>query len=232
MINKLLLGENKSKIIVDSGPGSQTIAYGDSTQGFFGEVHSGDFITASALASAVGVSQGAAINHSIYWLKFSLDGRILFVPKISIRRSVSWNHLNSVGVVKASQGKQVTINGYRFSVSLLKGANSDPVHDKASGDDYSQTIGSDWNRIFYPISTTVTTIDTTPKWNLYSDTDLNLVINSGDGSYVWCQETSLVISGDYRVYRGAYYGVRYIGRTVNTANIAPYGWRPVLELVQ
>lgn len=214
-------------------PGSGFLIGGDMTEGFFGEVASAELITGDALASEVGISAGTSQNSTAGWLKFALDGKILFVAKKPIRHTISWNNINAANCVYG--GKTVVIGGLTYKVRLMKGAEVDPFNYEATDRD---AIGSEWNRLMLPIHVNAPSswvypafvASPTKDWGIdYTDTDLVTASTAGDGSYSWCQETR---SSDTarRVARGGG-GVSGSDAGASSTATASYGWRPVLELV-
>lgn len=198
---------------------------------FLGEVPASELITGSALATATGLTQGNGINSNEPWLCFKLkDGKFVYVAKKPLRHSVSWDHLHSKGVVFGST--EVTIKGRRFKVRLLKGADTDPT-DAVTGWDPAGTENSEWDRLIYNVHNGVHTNSTNRippgHWPLYSDTDLVVHTNGGNGRRSWCQETN-VNDESRRVNRGRN-GVSYFHLGTSSSMTAPYGWRPVLELI-
>ncbi len=213
---------------------------GDLTAGFYGEIAGSDFITYDALASEIGLSAGTSqFNTESAWLRYSLDGQELYVAMKPARHTVSWDDINAVGAVYDDTGAPtVSIGGKTYRVTLLRGANADPTTDD-TGYDIAASHGSEWNRLFYPVHSGVHTQTNNPtphtdpnaavyaSWASYSDADL--VVNSGDGRYSWCQET--VVGTSYRALRG-HAGVTTF-YSIDLANVhAARGWRPCLRLVE
>jgi hypothetical protein len=106
-------------------------AYGDTTAGFYGQRAEEDVISASALASAVGLNIGVVVTDvKPSWLKFALDGKEVFLATRAFRHSITWDQLYNKGLcfdVLGTQGKptavnllaqnaQVTIKGIRYRV--------------------------------------------------------------------------------------------------------------------
>ena len=227
---------------IELGPGSPKLIAGDMNTGFFGEVPASELFTASEIASACGITQGTAQHENEPWLKFALDGKIIYIPRKPIRHSISWNSINAANCIYGA--KTVTIGGLTYIVRLMKGALTDP---SSYGTSDKGAHGSVWNRLMLPIHEQ--TIDKSwayseyveddiPIWNhnlgtgangMYTDADLMTQQNQGSGSHNWCQE----IYGEnsaYRIIRGRL-GVTYLGSELPSSAYANYGWRPVLELV-
>lgn len=212
-----------------TGPGPNVLIGGTSRAGFFGEVPVSQLITGDLLASTVGVTEGTSQFSSEPWLKFVLDGKILYVSKKPIRYSISWDHLNSKEVVFGN--KTININGETFKVRLLQGINPSESVTNTNGYDLPITHRSEWNRLFYPICEDNATYPKTsqigPNWVTYTQDELN--ITSGDGRYNWCQETPSNSSG-VRANRGGN-AVSFLRWGASSDANTNYGWRACLELV-
>ena len=216
---------------------------GEGPQGveFIGEQPVTGFINGTALASRIGLTVGIAQHDNEPWLHFVLDGKTLYVAKKPYRHSVTWSSINNAGAVFGT--KTVTINKKTYKVRLLKTiASGDIVIYRGSRLVYDpvEAYDSEWNRLMYPIHSGKH-IDTGNPPSVsgegiqfgtlaqYTDTDLLLHRDAGDGSYSWCQETR---SGGptNRVARG-YEGVSYLSWHAVSPVYSFTGWRPVLELV-
>ncbi|AEH03504.1 virion structural protein [Pseudomonas phage PhiPA3] len=205
---------------------------------FIGEVSPSSFITASALASAVGLLAGANVNDAIPWLQFRFNGKDYYTPKKAIRHTISWEALNSASLITGN--KLTKIASKFYSVRLFKGASVNPV-TVTSGYDLVQFQGSEWNKFMYHIhgpsfanpSNTMASEPLAGEWAQYSDADLGLGYPADGGAATWTQEL-YTKSGDatkYAVWRG-YNGVSYCGYDVsNLASQSYAGWRPLLEQV-
>lgn len=232
------------RVRMGSGVGEKLIA-GDMNAGFFGEVPASELFTASEIASACGISQGTAQFENEPWLKFALDGKILFRPRKAIRHSISWNAINEANCVYGgSNGKTVTKNGKQYRVRLMRGALTDPSR---YGDSDRGAKGSEWNRLMLPIHEKAINKnwynpayveDNVPIWNhnfgtgsngMYSDVDLMTYAGHGNGSFSWCQESQNTNASN-RVRRGGD-GVASAGTAGAHLGTASFGWAPVLELV-
>ena len=205
---------------------------------FLGEVPTADLINGTSLASAIGLTGGTAQHTDSPWLHFVLDGKTLYVAKKPYRSHVSWNHINDAGAVFGT--KTVEINELEYKVRLLKSVASGNIYTGSDNYDPVEAYDSEWNRLMYPIHSgnhidpNNPSSDTGEGLRLgtlaqYTDIDLVVHPNAGDGSYSWCQETRSSNTGS-RVFRGRR-GVSYLS-SVTASNVnSTYGWRPVLELV-
>lgn len=243
MIESLMLVNSKRKIYLSSGPGPSELIGGDEDAGFFGEVPADDFITGDQLASVLMLTEGTSQNSTTPWLKFVLDGRILFIPKKTIRHSLTWHTLYYNGCVFGNeidnkppltfvveQNRTINVKGYYFRVRLMKGSLLDPYAGvlDTTDNESPETIGSEWNRLMYSVSVAPTPSLTNEKWASYTLAELG--ISSGTGQSTLCQET-IENYNTQRLVRG-YYGIQNSNYTEYNNSSTILGWRPVLELLQ
>lgn len=178
------------------------VAYEDRYDGKINNI-----ITGNELISKLGITQGTQVTTGdITWLKFMTeDGEELLVADRNIRRSISYDHLESVGVVKtlssgydpSQQGKIIDIDGKQYKVRLLTGGNDNPA----------ASAGGEWDRLI---------VKFTPD---NADSNWSAV-------YTWCVEVRSGLPGG-RVIRGINSVVHF---TSNTSALtgANLGFRPVL----
>ncbi len=229
-------------------PGPDTLIGGDETNGFYGEVPPEEFITGDDLATAIGLSAGLSQHSNTPWLKFVLDGRIVFIPKVPIRYDLQWVSIFNAGAVfetghtdpylgyTQDQTATIEVAGRDFDITLMSGANNNPF-DGSAGFDPTHTHTSEWNRLFYPIHSGVHTDDRNPTdpsvaygtWASYSDEDLLVHYNFGNGSWSYCQET--MSTDDQRSLLRGRFGVTHFQDTNKDFNNTDRGWRPVLRLI-
>lgn len=210
-----------------TGPGSKDLVdWNNKNWGFFGEVPGSELITFNDLTTRVGVTEGTAQNLTDPWLKFVLDGKILFVSKRTIRHSISWNHLNTRNVVYGNT--VIDILGEQYKVRLLTGADTDPT--PAIGYYVEGSHNSEWSRLFYPLVNDDMNLPFEIRNPNAPYTNLQLGMVTENGRSSWCQEVHQW-SANYRVLRGSS-GVAYLGYNSSSSVSSNYGWRPCLELVQ
>lgn len=105
-------------VAVPPPPGPTGIVSGDTNFGFYGEVPNTEFITYGDLSTNVGISQGNLINDvESTWLKYSFEGKTLYIAKKPAREKLSWNALNNVGIFNWTP--TVSIGGMLFKVGYL-----------------------------------------------------------------------------------------------------------------
>lgn len=233
-------------------PGDTLVA-GTENEGFYGSIPSSNFITGDALASAIGLSAGSSQHPNVDWLKFTLSGKVVYVPKLPFRYNLSWEDIYQAGAVYGTddiglypsgtdrlQDAKVTINGYNYRVRLIRGFTADPT-DHVSGSDLSSGYGSEWNRMFYRILAGPTPGTTEPtsdpnvsfgEWTIYGHGELGFNKYDVDllGYYNWTLE-STTTSG-YRGNRGSGQDATMVHYATTTFTNINRGWRPLLELVQ
>lgn len=176
---------------------------------FLGERQPSEVISGSALAELVGLTAGTAFNDDSGWLHFLVDGQELYIAKKPFRHSVSWDQLDTQGIV---YGRDIyEYEGKAFRVRLLTGGDADP----ASGP------GGEWDNVLRLILAGRGMAD-------YTIADLG--VGSGiSGHRSWMQE-AFSVGITNRLWRGENRFDGYSGgsRTSATSN---YGWRPVLEVI-
>lgn len=219
---------------------------------FHGEVLASNFVNHTTLQTVAQVYGGYeyAANNNVSWLHFSMDNKVLYIPKKSFRFGCSWRDIYDAGCVYGmdsngpsgvsydsltprNQGKKITIGGKQYRIRLLKGSNANPCPD-VTGSQYSHTGNSEWDRLFYSVAATrpASNIYTGPIFASYSDADLGFNDrNAGEGEagYSWCQEQH-AYHIHYRVCRG-FYNAQTLYREAFYLNNDGWGWRPVLELI-
>jgi len=170
-----------------NSPGPQYLVAGNKNAGFFGFVKPSEFglisdgsggtvFNGSSLAQAVGISQGALMEVNTPWMKFSWNGKILFVPLKPIRRSISWDSIYQAGAVygtgtdisdgeaymlendpyynpeeRVTQNANVTVDGKNYIVRLMRGAASDPQDSWNDSDRGSVGPENEWNHLILPL---------------------------------------------------------------------------------
>ena len=258
-VSAYYVGASSGSATLVYGPGPQQLIAGDMTNGFFGEVSAAELFTGEELAFRLGVTEGVIQNSDTKWLKFAVDGKVVYGPMLTIMNSVSWDHLYARGLVygtnddgKAPRGtptnQYTTIErgSYRFLVSLFTGANADPFDDsdeRIFTDDMYQLDmggGSEWNRLWYRVHEDVPVDGTSdgqradrhggPQEGTNWASYNNAELNvTGNGHWTWCQEQSEQ-NASFRVIRGDD-DVANFRRHAASDVFSSRGWRPRLELI-
>jgi hypothetical protein len=232
----MMTAGGKGEFIDTTGaPGPTELIGGDESAGYFGRLEATELWDSGQLAAAVGVTQGVIRSMAaLPWMKFVLDGKILFVATRAIRQSISWDHLNWVNCVFGN--KTISKNGIVYKVRLLKGARDETYVANSAN---MGAIGSEWNRLILPIHVNASTGNWTypekagqvESWgvNLY-DADLGIGTGiTGNGGNTWCQETQ---SGNTQnALSKGWLNVERSLTNPKTSRNQTEGWRPVLEVV-
>ncbi|BAQ02713.1 hypothetical protein AVU38_gp185 [Ralstonia phage RSL2] len=156
-----MLAAGKSKqIYSDSGPGPQTLAGGDSTVGYFGQVSNTDLFSAADIVAQIPELAAATIsNDNTPWLKFLYYGKYLFIKKYPIFYAsasgsiTSWAGLYAAGMLAGVDS--VGAPGVAYPTWQLRFLNKGPYKFKI------RTVTGDANPT--PTQTVGTSTDTTPR---------------------------------------------------------------------
>jgi len=140
--------------------GPQTLAFGDTDGGYFGEVAAVDFISGDTLASEIGLTAGTAQESDAGWLKYYNNNEIIYVAKRPPRYDLSWNDINAIGAIFGD--KKVKVGNHVFAVRSLSSA--------------------EWNKLIYPVHANY------QQWASLSDSDLR--VTSGNGRATWTSTPS------------------------------------------
>ncbi|MCY1280961.1 hypothetical protein D9M68_18740 [compost metagenome] len=201
--------------LVANSPGPSVPIAGTLLNGFFGEVTQEELISYVELrnVSDTGLLGNYIANDQATWLKFTVDGKVLFVSKSPIINSVSWNELDNSGVIDGSF--ELYAADHKFKLKLLTG-----LQENAS----SLTAGGEWDSTI--LNVLAAPYGTAEWWN-YTVADLGF--GTGAGVYSYCLEQS---PGNitYAVGRGGSTG-NVITQVIKTSGGSSWGWRPVLEWV-
>lgn len=219
-----------------AAPGRKSLRAGNELAGFFGTVSSSQFISGDELARKIGLTAGSSINSDTPWLKFIYLNKIEFIPLKPIRGNVSWDDINSINCVFGS--KIINIDGINYKVRLIKGKSEGQQNDSSSSQG-SIVLGSEWNKLLFPIHANSVTKNWKSAYNVenngnivswrinYDNNDLGS--NNSSGARCWCQE--LGSSGTTRLCRG-YEDISTTSNGVPGDAYADRGWRPCLEVVE
>lgn len=179
-------------------------------------------INGQTLASTMGLTAGVAINSAIPFLHFELNGKKLYMAQKPFRHTVSWNQLNSAGLVFPS--KRITIAGKQYTVRLPQGgaATTTGVFDPAWG------YGSEYNHLMIPIMGGIAGVS---GEGLAYGTIAQLSSDDLAGNmYTICQDTT-VVQPTWRTLRGGGGSLLYGHALTTDQMVGIYGWRPIIEPV-
>ena len=183
---------------------------------FKGEVAGDDLITASALATAVGVTGTVPADTNPAWLKFIDGGKTFYIAKKPMRLAVLWETLNAAGAVKGT--KIITIGANQYKVRLMRGGN---------GSDPTTVGGGEYNDYFSRVTVNYAGA-ASDRWANYSNADVAWAAGTSNGQLTLCQEfygTNGPLTRGYPGFAGVWY-------QAPGSTHAGYGWRPVLELIE
>lgn len=213
---------------------------------FYGEVANSAMPTVAALRAILG-NIGAAINTTTPWLKFGIDGRLLYTPKKPISQATGWSAIYSAGCVwgtndtglfnngtPRNQYRTIVLNGVTYKIALWNclqpGLGKLPYTGSYEG--RTEMLGSDWMRLFPNIVSATVTTQEGPKWETYNaTTDLGLLGTTDPAGLQLAREQ---ISANDGLARAITLGPRIIttGAPVITDVQSYLAWRPVLEVVK
>lgn len=210
----------------DSGPGPKTLVGGSYFFGYFGEVPASELITGQSLVTTTTVTEGSVSAQPTVWLKFIIDGRVVYIAKQPIVSAISWIHLKNKNLVDGS--KILTIGSEQYSIRLMRGAPAMSITITGTNDDLEITHGSEWNKLIYRVvNKPGLSSEGIPfgEWAQFSDDALGIGNNPRQST--WCQESAINATTS-AVHRG-YGTVGNAGIALRTSVIAAMTWRPVLE---
>jgi hypothetical protein len=213
-----------------TGPGRQKPLRGDYERGYFGELAPGEFIGADELCATLGLVEGTptTVVDRDRWHKFIFQGKILFIPQVSSRQSVSWQQLYDRGLAYGVDGVGTPPSGspgVNQMRTVVKGADEFIVRlPRAKSDGVYSTAGEDFNSEWHKLVTPLcrdSSVNSEPKWSDYGKAEF---FPSGY-LYNWFAECN-----------GTYALTSANGNftTTNNAAVTNSGnqsFRPVLELV-
>lgn len=217
-----------------SGPGPQSIMLGNNTYGYFGEVSSTALFTASEMVEKLltGVVV-AGIPATITWLKFVMNGKILFIPKTKLCTGVTWTTLYERGLVygtddnglyptatPTNQLQQVYKGTDAFKVRLLTGRNTDPSPNTGSGTWQDVTLSSEYVKTLGAVSNYSGRPASVPTWTKFTNTEMGY-----DGTY------EVVMESNSNTPTVNSFSFTAPSATSGQSKTTTAGWRPVLELI-
>lgn len=201
-----------------SGPGSKTLLMGSLQEGYFGVVSkeemmtSGEFYASFFDGKAVNGS-GVLVNNTLFWLKFALDGKFVFVPSHNMISNISWDTLDAYGAVNADAQYPMFVqkNDDQFLFQLRLPKFSDTLEVPPSRTDPT----SDANRLFNKVHKQAYG---NGQWAALTTIDMA-------NAFVWWNKRNDVAT-PYPVYIAPFNQA-----SVSTSPPANrQAWRPVLEL--
>lgn len=91
----------------NSGPGSKQMLFGDMTEGYFGVVPVSELVGPGAFYNQMLESgnRGSSLplpNPNLFWLKFALDDRIVYIASQNMVTNIGWDTIYAAGGIDAS----------------------------------------------------------------------------------------------------------------------------------
>lgn len=225
----------------ETGPGPSVLMRGNWREGYFGTVSQTDFIGAADLCTALNFAPNSVNTSAVTWHKFILDGKILFIPQLSIAMTNLYD-LYRNGLVYGTddngarptdttgigaqpgvnQLRKVIINNLEFKARLPK-ASSAPtteyLKDLTAGD--ARWGEGEWNRTFGRMAYNAFTLCIRSRWGQLTSYGSNNVNFTAAFTQHMLSPTANItmFSASSDVPSSMAWNSSY------------YSWRPVLELV-
>lgn len=233
---EMMLG-GSGRVYPWSGPGNKKLKFGTRDLGYFGEVTQTELFGNDEIWGMVKPASGTKNNIAAnVWLKFILDGRVLYTPKYPISMGVKWEDLYAAGAVYGVRGPGVApvpaggavdqilmatkiekIAGvtkvWPLKVQLMSGANTFAT----VANDWA-TDRSEWDRLWIPFFA--------QKWENYNWQTMN------QGYVNWLATIKeRTADGVYFATRGG--GNNNLAKNYGTmaSPSSSVSWRPVIELI-
>lgn len=127
-------------------PGPQSLAFGNTGGGYFGEASATDFISGNDFCELIGLTAGVSINSDAGWLKYFNNNKITYVAKNHFKHIISWDNINAIGA--AFGNKVVAVGNKVFAVRLLS--------------------TGEWDKLIYPVHVNY------GQWAQFTDAQLNI----------------------------------------------------------
>lgn len=232
---------------VRRGAGPSAIQVGDTDYGYFGSIESSEFINPSDLAGKVGFSAGTQTTNVVTWHKFIRNGKVLYIPNGTIRQSIGWKSLYDAGLVfgvdgpgpynagaDVNQKKTVTIGPDTYMVRLMRGYNDDYTvfASTTSVNEPIEPFTCEWDDLVYPLYQYVPVAQRMANVASYTREQLRLQNQYAN----WVQEKATSAASSSALRRGApAVGRNAVATRTGDSYAAagtPYGWWPVLELIE
>lgn len=221
----------------ESGPGTKQMLFGDVNEGYFGVVSVTDMLSAGSFYRHMTeelANKGAMVpqnDPNLYYLKFAIDGKFVFVPSRNLISAVTWEQVYRMAAIDASAAEA------EFPPQAVQGIAQDAlVAVEADGKTY-------WLRPRLP---KISTSDPVPsaKGDPTSDFErlFNKVHKGPNGLGIWDSQAvggagiDLAANLWYQNSLNTDTNTAHLG-TFNLASIytalktAANNWRPMLELV-
>lgn len=220
-----------------SGPGTKQMLFGDINEGYFGVVSALDMFRAGEFYTQMTeelTNRGSMLplnDPSLFYLKFAIDGKFVFVPSRNLVSSVTWDQLYQMGAIDASgkeakfppaavqgvmQNALVAKDGdgktYWLRPRLAKTSSTDPTVS-AKGDPTG-----DFERLFNKVHKGP---NGTGIWDAQAVGGVGIDL----GANFWYQNSLDTATAQ------AHLGTFNMGAIYTALKTAVNNWRPVIELI-
>lgn len=210
------------------GPGSNILKFGDRGLGFYDTIPADSLINAASLIALSGIS-GVVASTFATWVKYARDGKVIYVPNSTVATNVSWNQLNTAGLVDGT--KTVTIQGNTFKVRLLTGCPDTLDINTIGASDNMDVLGGlcEFNDLVYPLVDITPLGQRLPNIINQSATVTGIAPPLRGALTANATDQKVVIRGSTVTSRQRFTAITTILVSEVSSTIA---WWPVLELVE
>lgn len=234
---EMMLGKSPSgsNFYPNSGPGTKTLQFGNSTLGYFGEVSGTELFYGSDLVSKFNIAVGTAVSWAgTQWFKFFRNNKVIYIARQQVIGGISWNDLYNAGLVYGVKGNGLypvgagvdqwnpiqkndgTRNWY-LKPRLMTGIGVDPAASASSD-------GGEWNQLFGRVVTGTNT-GVAQKWATLATTYVGY---QGTGQLSTLVQETYTSDVNQCWNRGVTNDLTTVS---NMAKTGGFQWRPVLELI-
>lgn len=215
---------------------------------FYGEVDNALLPTVASLRALAG-NVGSALNTTTPWLKFGIDGRLLYTPKKPITYGFSWSAVYGAGLAWGSndnglfsngtprnQYRTIVLNGVTYKVMLWNVLQPGLGKLPYTGTNYTnrtEMLGSDWMRLIPNIVTGTISAQEGPKWATYDlVNDLGMGTSTATTAGIQICREQVNANDSYTRSASISSNVWALGAPAIQDSQAYIGWRPVLEIIK
>lgn len=186
--------------------------YGTTEAGYWGVVEEEDFISATSLASQIGLTTGTNVNTpKPAWLKFSSSNKVIYMALRAFKHTLTWDSIYNRGAafdVLGNQGKPAHLTEVTQNATVTIGNTIYRVRLPTE---------QEWIKLIYPLAN---------EWDPTVISRMN--IGNVTGAARWLLNIGQNVS--YRKWRG-WTDITATNANGTASNTAPSssGWAPVLE---
>lgn len=231
MLEQLLSTNGGNRTAIGGGPGPTELIAGNADNGFYGEVAASELFTGTEMASLTGATPyGVVINDATPWLKCSLDGKVVYLPKKAIRHGLSFGSIAALGMAYKTDNKRISKNGHMFRVRLPTGAGGNWAYP-GEGEDPANCSDSEFNRLVYRLCVHNPPSETPPVLGTYTLGDLGMLITDLGCCFICTGPSTWYIQrngGGETTNSNSWHSLQL---PANGLADKYRGWRPLLELL-